>query len=182
MPYYDTPQAADRINATQPLIQANFATINTDFSVDHIGFDAAAHNGKHKKITLVQQAAAPAFAAGEIGLYNLAGALLYHNLAGVDLNISARTAQSVTLPSGLIIKYGESGLGGVAGSITIPFTTHFPVVCYTVVVSLNDPAAGYNPVLVALQSKSVNSFTVKRLRTDTGAPTNYGFNWIALGA
>jgi hypothetical protein len=52
MPYYDTPLAANRINATQPLIRNNFTTINAGFSIDHIGYDIGVDVGKHKKITL----------------------------------------------------------------------------------------------------------------------------------
>jgi len=181
MPYYDTPLAANRINATQPLIRANFGAINGGFTIDHIPFDAPGDIGKHKKVTLVQQPA-PVFGVGEIGFYNLAGALLYHNLAGANLDISTKTAQSVTLPSGLIIKYGVQGGAGANGPKTIAYVAPFPTVCYTVVISVYDAALGFNQYYAALQSYTVNDFIVKRFRIDTGATSNFGFSWIALGA
>jgi hypothetical protein len=145
MPYYDTPLAANRINATQPLIRNNFTTINAGFSIDHIGYDIGVDVGKHKKITLVQQPA-PAFAAGEIGFYNLAGALLYHNLAGVDLDISTLGFNAVTgnrfikLPSGIILCFGNRQ-GSAVGDTEVKFPTPLAAVYGTFVTSLNGPGA-----------------------------------------
>ena len=182
MPYYDTPLAANRINATQPLIRNNFTTINTGFSIDHIGYDIGVDVGKHKKITLVQQPA-PAFAAGEIGFYNLAGALFYHNLAGVDLDISTLTVQpegrAVKLPSGIIICFGHS-----AGSAVHDITITFPAVL-TTVYSVNvtcENGAGAPAYYAQLVSYGTQGFAVGTYNYSGTARAACGFNYILIGA
>lgn len=188
MPYYDTPLAANRINATQPLIRNNFTTINAGFSIDHIGYDIGVDVGKHKKITLVQQPA-PAFAAGEIGFYNLAGALLYHNLAGVDLDISTLNNTivaggvgqgSVTLSSGLILKFGLTQ-GSNVGPTTINFTNAFSAGGQCIaLVSVMDP--NFPQVFHAsVQSLSATQLKVKTTNYAGTAYHNCYFYWLAIG-
>lgn len=66
------PGATQQFKNSQPEIQTNFAEIQAVVSVDHVDFNTGAGNqGKHKKVTLPVQVAAPAIAADN-GLYNLA--------------------------------------------------------------------------------------------------------------
>jgi len=60
------PQAADNPSQSQPLISANFQQLNTQFgtnlatgaSGDHVLFTASSGNGKHERVTLLDQSGA----------------------------------------------------------------------------------------------------------------------------
>lgn len=56
------PTSTQTFAQTQPLIQNNFDTINTDFGVDHVAFTAA-NAGRHKQMQFLQ-AATPAASTG----------------------------------------------------------------------------------------------------------------------
>lgn len=53
------PAANDKPAQSQPEIQTNFTELNTQFSSEHIAFDAGADNGQHKFITLKRSAGVP---------------------------------------------------------------------------------------------------------------------------
>jgi hypothetical protein len=53
------PLATQRIADTQSPINANFTSANTIFGLDHIAFDAAGNNGKHKYVTMIDETASP---------------------------------------------------------------------------------------------------------------------------
>lgn len=53
------PAANDKPAQSQPEIQTNFTELNTQFSSEHIAFDAAADNGQHKFVTLRRSAGVP---------------------------------------------------------------------------------------------------------------------------
>src|ERR1700693_934013 len=75
------PKPTDDPSVSQNDLLLNFGALQALIDVDHVDF-AVAGAGKHNKVTLPLQAVAPAFAAGENGVYNLlpvAGAL-----TGVD--------------------------------------------------------------------------------------------------
>lgn len=194
MPYYNTPQAADRINATQPLIQANFTTINTDFSVDHIGFNAAAHNGKHKQITFVQQAGAPAFAANEIGLYNIASALcLYNSYTAKTVPLTTKTyvpggnANFFYLPSGLLVKFGTTATDGT-GHLAAPINLDaiggvaYTSVPFVLVAGTQTPPGGGGVVIVAcVRSITSAALDINARRSDTGVAYAGIVQWLTIG-
>ena len=134
MPYLpNIPQAAQRINDTQPLIQTNFTLLNTYFGNNHVAFNAGADWGKHTVVQFVQQGAEPAaFAASEAGLYNLAYGgnpeiFVRKGVAAAGIPMTARSAYTppipgvgatnnwTYLPSGLILKFGNASaaVGGV---------------------------------------------------------------------
>lgn len=149
MPYSYTanvPQGTQKISATQSPINANFQAINELVNIDHLTFNTGAEIGKHKKTTFPAQAAAPAFLAGEEGLYNLSytppasaakNELYVHKqtLAGTaDIPFTASVLSNTAptdgmqgwsyLPSGLLIKWT-----GVAGTGLTTFT--FPAAAPT---------------------------------------------------
>lgn len=79
-----TPQPQDTISSTTGLISGNFTAINYWTGVDHTIIDAAGlDEGKHNKVTLMSQAAAPPFTpnitpatgVSALGLYAKEGAL-----------------------------------------------------------------------------------------------------------
>jgi len=63
------PQAADLLSVSQGDIRDNFGGIKSLVDIDHVSF-ASADAGKHIKVTLPVQAPAPAFVAGEVGMYS----------------------------------------------------------------------------------------------------------------
>lgn len=84
MPWYNTPQATDSISATTAPIRNNFLAVEGWTLVDHVVITGGGPNeGKHNKVTLMNQAAAPVFmpnidaatGVSALGLYALAGNL-----------------------------------------------------------------------------------------------------------
>jgi len=55
------PQASDDPSQSQPLILANFQQLNIQYgtSGDHVEWTASSANGKHKKVTWINQSASP---------------------------------------------------------------------------------------------------------------------------
>jgi hypothetical protein len=55
------PQATDDPSESQPLILANFQQLNTQYGTagDHVEWTASSNNGKHKKVTWIDQSASP---------------------------------------------------------------------------------------------------------------------------
>lgn len=63
------PQPGDFLSDSQGDLLINFDQLNTIFSQDHVAFNAAADNGKHKKVTFVSQATDPDSTENEYVLY-----------------------------------------------------------------------------------------------------------------
>lgn len=110
----NTPQATDRINDTQPLILANFQGIQTLINVNH-GTFGAADEGKHKWVTMPENAAPTASAVNEAVFYANVGANsgvteLYwqreNNGTRTPMTEFSGAIQGYTyLPSGLLMKW-----------------------------------------------------------------------------
>ena len=67
----NVPLATERIAATQAPINANFTSANTFFGLDHVAFDAAGNNGKHKYVTMIDETATPPTpGASECAIYS----------------------------------------------------------------------------------------------------------------
>lgn len=66
------PVAGQSLGASRDLINANFVTIDTAFSVDHVSYNNGSGNqGQHNKITFpAVTPMVPTFAAGSMGLFN----------------------------------------------------------------------------------------------------------------
>ena len=66
----DKPQPQDDISVSQADLLENFTELNTQFSVNHVGFDDTTGDaGKHKFVTFVQQADTPETKADEQVVY-----------------------------------------------------------------------------------------------------------------
>jgi hypothetical protein len=90
-----------------------------------------------------------------------------------DYVTNASTTGSMTLPSGIIMKWG-SGATGATG-VTITFATAFPTACYNVQATIAGPDSAQ--VLYALHLG-----TISRTAFNMWGPgTNYAFNWFAIG-
>jgi len=67
------PLATERPSVSQPKIKENFTQINDQFGVDHTELEESTQQGKHKKVTLYEQATDPTTAADESAIYSKEG-------------------------------------------------------------------------------------------------------------
>jgi hypothetical protein len=132
------PNATDKPSQSQGQIKDNFTALNNLFGINHVKFDAT-DGGEHTLVTFNDvQAVDPTVAAPKTALYTktIAGLqeLFFENSTGVKpisggLNLGNNT---ITFPSGLIIKWGQQG--GIGTSLTtVNFPTSFPSSCLAVV-------------------------------------------------
>lgn len=183
------PLGPQKINASQPIINANFQQLNTQFSVNHVALTAGSQNGKHTFVSMREQGADPATAANEGAIYTkLVGAddeLFYRyqsNGAVVQLTsgggVSPTNPGYCPLPGGLVFQWGNN-FRNATGTfvITFPYTfTTSVFVCtgswFTNGVINSNGAGGVSG------PPGLASFTV-----DGPASNNLPgyFHWIAIG-
>ena len=117
------PQPGDRPSDSQPLILANFTSLNTIFANNHMPLNASANLGKHTFIQFVPQALGPATAASELALYtkpvgvgSVSELFLRRASSGTEILMTAYTdpvsaARGATfLPGGLLLQWSLTGL------------------------------------------------------------------------
>lgn len=68
------PLATERPSVSQPKIKENFTQINDQFGVDHTELEESTQHGKHKKVTLYEQATDPSTSSDEAVIYSKEGA------------------------------------------------------------------------------------------------------------
>lgn len=190
----NVPLGTDKLSNSQNDLNGNFQAINTFVAIDHIALNAA-NQGKHKKVSLVSQAAVPAVVAGEIGLGVTAmpgaiipavaaaitgGSELYLSRTdGVNNFVFPFTAslQADTgwcyLPSGIIMKWG---IGSCPGSATFVDGVNIPVfsAVFTAQVTFLNAAAGEK---WACWMSSYTTTTISTI-TDGGAKA---YKYLVLG-
>lgn len=202
------PQPNNQLNQSQNDILNNFQAIPTLITVNHGDFGAA-DEGKHKWVTMPQQAATPpggaGFVAGEIGLYNAVYALTTQNELYVNkrnqatvvqvpstasiLSSNSAPAQNsfgwTLLPSGIVLRWGN--FTGFTGSNIVTLSTsatNGPALTQILTVQLTpyDPTAGDVNFSVRLGAiLSATQFTVYiSSRTTAGAGTG-GFQYLVVG-
>jgi hypothetical protein len=198
------PQATDYMSVSQSDLQNNFLSIKALIDVNHETFGSA-YEGKHSIVSFPEQVvsvAAPVFppatAATELAVYAKADGGATHlflrptgQVAGTDandINISSfvlnpvgGATNSVTLPNGLIMKWGLSNLnqniGG--GKSSIVFPVPFPGNCLNVQVTTTSIHPATNTFvnvydLLAASFKCTSS-------TRTGADSGGSIYWFAIG-
>jgi hypothetical protein len=185
MPYnQNIPQSFTIPSQDQPIILANFVEIATALSVDHGSFNAVTE-GQHNKISFTGTGAVP---ATNFGIYATGAAMLLRN-NGINFDITTLTNSivngsagqgSVTLPCGLILKFGRTQ-GSNVGTTTIIFTSAFSAggQC-TALVSVMDPNF---PQLfhASVESLSATQLKVKTTNYAGTAYQNAYFYWLAIG-
>lgn len=205
MPYQaNKPQAADQMSISQGDLQNNFLALKALVDVNHETFGSA-NEGKHTVVAFPEQTVSvvppifpPATTATEMALYAKAtgGATQLFlrptgQVAGTDandINISewilnpvGGATNSVTLPNGLIMKWGLSGLNeNVGGGKTrIDFPVAFPHNCLNVQATTNSIHHGTNTFInvYALLAASFNCTSSTR----TGATSGGTIYWFAIG-
>jgi hypothetical protein len=174
----DIPQATDQPSQSQPLLLANFQSIDALVNVNHVDFDDA-NQGMHKFLQMPEQSAAPTTAANVGGLYtkeiNSTTQLFYREESnGTQYQITGgATAASadgqVYLQGGLIMKWGVRSI--TTPSTTVTFATAFPTNCFNV--QLTQATVQSNTFL--LNSISTTGFVVNK---NTAAGSVY---FIAIG-
>lgn len=190
MPLNDVPEPTQTLGVTQPLIKANFQTIDTAFTQDHVPYNlgGGGQQGKHKKITMPSGFAGQpfSFSAGEIGIQNLNQAptnindlwLSRGNVAAAYPTIFPMTGWSrVTvdpgwsyLPSGVIIQWGNSSANAFPATTTVTFGLAFPNQNISILISPRQ-----QPFALWVSAKTNADFTI----SNTGLFTN--FSWFAIG-
>jgi hypothetical protein len=146
MAYANIPQATDQLSQSQADLLANFQALQVLIDVNHVDF-ASGDQGKHKWITWPVQGAAPAFAAGEVGAYNLLSTVtsideLFLNKivsggAAVQIPMTASILSTnnspglnvvgwTYLPSGVLLKWGQGSANGTT-NFTFPVAANIPV-------------------------------------------------------
>lgn len=140
MPIYNPliPQPTDQLSISQGDLLDNFQALQALIDVNHVDF-ASGDEGKHKWVTFPVQVAAPAFAPGEVGLYNKLPAAPFP-LTGVDelfiqksngTNIPMTASQQATpgwtyLPSGILLKWGNATALPGSNTFTFPAAATIP--------------------------------------------------------
>ncbi len=175
----NVPLNGQSLAYTKPLVNANFSTIDTTFSVDHVAYNTSG-GGKHNKVTFPVQGSAPAFAAGDNGLYSFLYATTAKNeefihkqtFAGTsDIPFTASILSTATpalntggwsyLPSGLLLKFGN---GSANGSTNFTFA------------ALNPGAPGFTQVLTMVLCPGYTAVSDGDGFVRLGAYTSAGFN------
>lgn len=188
------PNSGQSLGQTRNGIRQNFVDIDTAFTIDHVSYNAAGQ-GKHNKVTLPVQVADATTLANEMAIYtkNVAGnpALFLRNFNNgtvVDWTTATKAnTGTLTLPSGIIIKWGRSACA--AGAATVNFATAFPTAIFACWASPSTATTGINPITNNSEDYTVRIYTyttaqllvvgfqlnVARTRVNTD------FTWLAIG-
>jgi len=195
MPYNpNIPQANDQISVSQGQLLANFQSINTYLTVNHVPFPAA-DMGKHAFVEMPLQAAAPVSAANEQSFYNLIPTanpltaipelfLNKQSNAGVmQIPMASSILSTATpgngapgwtyLPSGIIIKWGIVAVIGNAGGGTAIYDATIPFTAFFAVTLGNGNSGGAN---YSSQISAVSTTQITIINRGTVAGTYVGAN------
>jgi hypothetical protein len=183
------PQATDRPNNSQSQILANFTAINTVNSVNHVVFNDA-DQGKHKFVTMPEQAADPTTAVNEVAIFSQESALTSvaelairkENNGDVVEFTSAGKADPgwAILPSGILIKWGSGTASGVAQDVNYNSAVPFGAV-YSVTVTPRH-SGGTNDRHIVVYSSSLAKFQVTcTLLTNLSTAATTAFYYFAVG-
>lgn len=177
------PAANDRPSDDQPLMQSNFANINSYLKVEHTD-PAAVNAGRHKQVTFnsnnppsVPTSPPVLFTNNVDGAGNglpggLAEMFFYSGAASASSNSYRATPNGSTmLLGGIILKWGSAGAIGGGG---FSFATAFPNNCFSVIVvgSSTLYTGGF-----VVSSKSNSGAVITR----TSGSGSTGYYYIAIG-
>jgi len=188
------PQPTDQISVSQAQLLANFQAIQTLVDVNHVDF-ASADQGKHKIVTMPQQAGAPVTGGTEVALVALAS-----TLSGVTelnfCNAAAGTVYEFTssdvattgwtrTAAGTLYKWGNVS-GNGATVITFPVAGNIPVFgsVASAQVSINTIGGGnVDPnTFVVVNAISPTQLTVYcGQRTAASTPVATNFTYLVIG-
>lgn len=167
-------------------IQKNFMQLNNTYLVDHVAFNVLSNNGYHTVIHQVTQTMDPPVVSGTNQLYSkvVAGdtALFMESGNGIVQQLSGAfsttsTNGSVTLPGGIILKWGSLVPTRQTNS-NVTFATAFPNACFSVTANLTRTANLNNEDVVYIQAVSKTTFTYRNTSGSSDVSMMY---WIAVG-
>lgn len=189
----NVPVSGQSLGNSRPIINQNFQTIDTAFTVNHKNFNNA-QAGKHELVQLpTAQAASPGTAAGEIALYSkdVAGVpqLFFQKesvaAAGADIQMTVDVVPTAAengvtfLPGGMILQWGKVATGSV--SEIYGFNITFPNNVFNIQVCPISGAAPYPSVLFSAVVSSTALFVIK-YSGSTNVSANYpNIYWTAIG-
>lgn len=128
------PQSTDNLSTSQGQILNNFGQLDTIFDADHFKFDysTAADRGLHRQVTYPSALAVdPTLLTGGVTYTKNVSAvpqLFFTNSSAqvtqlTGLPLLAASIGSMTLPSGIIIKWGATAVSSQNGNNQVLFTT-----------------------------------------------------------
>lgn len=190
------PNSGQSLDQTRDGIRQNFSVIDTSFSVDHVPYNSPAPNeGKHNKVTFPPQAGNPVLVANEMALFTkLVGgnpALFlsdFNTSTVVDFTTATKAnTGSLTLPSGIIVKWGRNTTAAPSGLQTVNFATPFPNAIFTAYATIS--VVGGNPSSAEAFDRNVRiyNYTTSLLSVVTyidNVPRDRASNdyvWLAIG-
>jgi len=186
--YSNTPQAAQARNTTQPLIRDNFLAINDGFSINHLALDAVSDYGKHKYVSMPEQAASPGTDAHEGALFSAEGAvsgvteLCFQRegiaATGAYIEMTAKSGNYTYLPSGILLRWGNNTWTGDQTAVVANTPPYFTAVYSVQMTELN--TLGYNRFIYYVSATVIPATRVD-LRAvgknasgvDSDVPANY---------
>lgn len=196
------PGPNDLFSQSQPQILGNFTAIKTLIDVNHVDFDDATDQGKHKFISMPVQSPAPTFSAGEVGLYSFLSPITSKNELYINKTNQVTVTQipatasilSVTsapandsngwsyLPSGILIKWGHSNANGLTATV-FPVGANIPV--FNQVFSIQVTTAYGNSAdgdgFCRLQAFNTTQFSVYGSARTTVSNKSVNFQYLAIG-
>lgn len=176
------PQSGDDPSDSQPLILSNFQALNNAVSRNHTAMTDTANSGKHEFLQMPEQAAPPATAANEGGLYTrvVSGAtqlFFREESSGTERQLTSAftgaTNGLLTIPGGLMIEWGTAA--GVTQGTTITYHTAFSIAPYNIQITVIQDADTRNTVHVRSIGQTATTFDVS---TVAAAIDIY---WMATG-
>jgi len=179
------PLANDPLDVSQVDINANFTTLNTYFSTDHIALDAATAQGEHKKVTFNDVLGADpgltnpksseytkTIAHGGTNFSELfyestsaagAGSNIIRQLTGIEVT-NAGTDYGITTPWGLKLNWGLATTAAGGNPVTVTFQVPFTSGVQSATVSAISNVSGSSNVRAAWVSDGsvgLNSFAIR---------------------
>jgi len=181
------PQSSDVPATSQADILANFIAIKTLIDVNHATFSDASE-GKHKHVSLPEQAASPATLVNEIALFSRQSALTgvaelcLRKENNGTVNEIAYGATWARLSSGILLKWGTITANGLA-TITFPVAANIPafVTLLSMQLTIGDTGITDSNSAIRIISGTNLAFRVYGSPRTTAGAKNVGFNYLAIG-
>lgn len=172
------PIATERPSVSQPKIKENFTEINDQFGVDHTELEESTQQGKHKKVTLYEQADDPTTTSDEVAIYTKEGdngtEIYYRNESDGEV------LKLVGLKVLAIATVGANGgfIGDKFNCASVIVVTTVREVLYTITFSTPLLTADYKVHVTtasAVCTYGVESKTVNSVRVRTHNQDGYSF-------
>lgn len=184
MAYQSTkPLANDPLSQSQGDIAGNFTAIKTLVDINHETFDIG-NEGKHLKVDLTDQTAAPpTSAANEVTLYSNAGQLCLSKNGGAEIDYTTVTLAATgrcKLPCGLEMKWGTGTLAAVIKSVVVTFAVAFTANCYNVQLTTSNQQNQY-PRDWVCSAITISNAGFTATRSNSWKNSTVTFMWFAIG-